>query len=283
LKELELAEWDLETLGFDAVPEPFQDVVEDELPEVVDPKAKLGDVWQLGRHRLMCGDATNSAIVQELMNGNNADLIFTDPPYNLDFKGQRINGNDKNKHDLIKNDNLQIDEFDNFVKKVLNNYLEMKPKAWYFFFSDLTLDMLLTPMREVGFTWKSILIWMKPMSTISAKDYKSRYEPFVYGCKPNSFYGERYNDEDIWQFARVKKNDLHPTMKPLDLIAKAIRNSSKPNEIVVDLFGGSGSTLIACEQTDRSCFMMELDPKYVDVIIARWEKLTGLTAELIEG
>ena len=283
LKELELAEWDLETLGFDATVEPLQDVVEDDMPEVVETRAKLGQVWQLGRHRLVCGDATDTATVQKLMAGNEAALIFTDPPYNLDFKGQRINGNEKNKHDLIKNDNLQIDEFDNFVKKVLTNYLEMKPKAWYFFFSDLTLDMLLTPMREVGFTWKSILIWMKPMSTISAKDYKSRYEPFVYGCKPNSFYGERYNDEDIWQFARVKKNDLHPTMKPLDLIVKALNNSSKPNEIVVDLFGGSGSTLIACDQTDRTCFMMELDPKYVDVIIARWEKLTGLTAELIEG
>jgi len=283
LLELQQAEFDIELLGFELPVDELAEITEDEIPEQVEPKAKIGDVWKLGRHRLLCGDACDTATVQKLMAGNEAALIFTDPPYNLDFKGQRINGNEKNKHDLIKNDNLQIDEFDDFVKKVLINYLAMKPKAWYFFFSDLTLDMLLTPMREIGFSWKSILIWMKPMSTISAKDYKSRYEPFVYGCKPNSFYGERYNDEDIWQFSRVKKNDLHPTMKPLDLIAKALNNSSKPNEIVVDLFGGSGSTLIACEQTNRTCFMMELDPKYVDVIIARWEKFTGEQAQLIEG
>jgi len=283
LKQLELADWDVEALGFDATVEPLQDVVEDELPEVIDPKAKLGDVWQLGRHRLVCGDATDEATVQKLMAGNEAALIFTDPPYNLDFQGQRINAAANAKHDDIKNDNLSSVEFDDFITKVLRNYAGMNAKAWYFFFSDLTLDMLLTPMRQNGFSWKSILIWMKPFASMSSKDYKSRYEPFVYGCKSNAFFGQRYNDEDIWQFARVKTNDLHPTMKPLDLIAKALNNSSKPNDIVVDLFGGSGSTLIACEQTDRVCFMMELDPKYVDVIIARWEKLTGQTAELIEG
>jgi DNA modification methylase len=282
LQELELAEFDVEAIGFETTVEP-EPVVEDEIPEVVEPKAKLGDVWLLGRHRLVCGDATDTATVQKLMQGNDADLIFTDPPYNLDFQGQRINAAANAKHDDIKNDNLSLAEFDDFISKVLRNYASMNAKAWYFFFSDLTLDMLLVPMRQNGFSWKSILIWMKPFASMSSKDYKSRYEPFVYGCKSNAFYGQRYNDEDIWQFARVKTNDLHPTMKPLDLIAKALNNSSQPNDIVVDLFGGSGSTLIACEQTNRTCFMMELDPKYVDVIIARWEKLTGDTAVLIEG
>jgi DNA modification methylase len=283
LLELQEAEFDIELLGFELPVDELSEVVEDELPEQVEPKSKLGDVWLLGKHRLVCGDATDTATVKKLMQGQEADLIFTDPPYNLDFKGQRINAAANAKHDDIKNDNLSVSDFDNFIVKVLENYLEMNPKAWYFFFSDLTLDLLLTPMRRIGFSWKSILIWMKPFASMSSKDYKSRYEPFIYGCKSNAFYGERYNDEDIWQFARVKTNDLHPTMKPLDLIAKAIQNSSKNNDVVVDLFGGSGSTLIACEQTDRTCYMMELDPKYVDVIIARWEKLTGLTAELIEG
>jgi DNA modification methylase len=281
LLELQQAEFDIELLGFELPVDELQEVVEDEIPQQVEPKSKLGDVWKLGRHRLMCGDATDTATVQKLMAGNEAALIFTDPPYNLDFQGQRINAAANAKHDDIKNDNLSSLEFDDFITKVLSNYAGMNAKAWYFFFSDLTLDMLLTPMRQNGFSWKSILIWMKPFASMSSKDYKSRYEPFVYGCKSNSFYGQRYNDEDIWQFARVKTNDLHPTMKPLDLIAKALNNSSKTNDIVVDLFGGSGSTLIACEQTNRTCFMMELDPKYVDVIIARWEKLTGQTAELI--
>jgi len=295
LKELELAEWDLETLGFDATVEPLQDVVEDEMPEVIEPKSKLGDVWKLGRHRLVCGDATDTATVQRLMDGNKADLIFTDPPYNIGFAGSGLSSTTKNgkkvnnhksantKHDEIKNDLLDSQTFETFLSDVLSNLWMLNPKAWYFTFSDTTLDQLLVPMRKTGFEWKSILVWMKNQSTLSAKDYKSRYEPIVYGCKSGAFYGERYLQEDIWQFQRTLKNDLHPTMKPIPLIVQAIQNSSKSGENVIDVFGGSGSTLIACEQTDRVCFMMELDPKYVDVIIARWEKLTGQTAELIEG
>ena len=293
LLELQQAEFDIELLGFELPVDEVHDVVEDEIPEQVEPKSKLGDIWKLGRHRLMCGDATDTATVQKLMAGNEAALVFTDPPYNVAFTGQELSNTTKNgkrinhyvsintKHDEIKNDSLSRDSFEEFITKALTNLWSLNPKSWYFTFADLTLDQLLVPMREVGFEWKSILVWMKNQATLSGKDYKSRYEPIVYGCKPGAFYGDRYQQEDIWQFQRTLKNDLHPTMKPIPLISYALENSSQPKDNVVDVFGGSGSTLIACEQTDRVCFMMELDPKYVDVIIARWEKLTGQTAELI--
>jgi DNA modification methylase len=243
----------------------------------------------------MCGDATDTATVQKLMAGNEAALIFTDPPYNVAFAGQELSSTTKGgkkinhyegqntKHEQIKNDALPRESFEDFITKALTNLWSLNPKSWYFTFGDLTLDQLLVPMRKVGFEWKSILVWMKNQATLSGKDYKSRYEPIVYGCKPGAFYGDRYQQEDIWQFQRTLKNDLHPTMKPIPLISYALQNSSQPKDNVIDVFGGSGSTLIACEQTDRTCFMMELDPKYVDVIIARWEKLTGEQAQLIEG
>jgi DNA modification methylase len=295
LLELQEAEFDIELLGFELPVDELQEVVEDEIPEQVEPKSKLGDVWKLGRHRLMCGDSTDTATVQKLMAGNEAALIFTDPPYNVAFAGQELSSTTKGgkkinhyegqntKHEQIKNDALPRESFEDFITKALTNLWSLNPKSWYFTFGDLTLDQLLVPMRKVGFEWKSILVWMKNQATLSGKDYKSRYEPIVYGCKPGAFYGDRYQQEDIWQFQRTLKNDLHPTMKPIPLISYALQNSSQPKDNVVDVFGGSGSTLIACEQTDRTCFMMELDPKYVDVIIARWEKLTGQTAELIEG
>jgi DNA modification methylase len=295
LLELTEAEFDVELLGFELPADELQDVVEDEIPDQVEPKSKLGDVWLLGKHRVICGDATDTATVQKLMAGNEAALIFTDPPYNVAFTGQELSSTTKDgkkinhyegqntKHEQIKNDALPRDSFEQFITKALTNLWSLNPKSWYFTFGDLTLDQLLVPMRKVGFEWKSILVWMKNQATLSGKDYKSRYEPIVYGCKPGAFYGDRYQQEDIWQFQRTLKNDLHPTMKPIPLISYALQNSSQPKDNVVDLFGGSGSTLIACEQTNRTCFMMELDPKYVDVIIARWEKLTGEQAQLIEG
>jgi DNA modification methylase len=296
LVELEDAGFDIAEFGFDKVePQIDQDSLhEDELPEPpVEPITKLGYLWQLGRHRLLCGDSSDNRQLEKLMAGEKADMIFTDPPYNVAFEGQELSNTTKNgkvikhhkgantKHDAIKNDQLGEQEFYSFITKVLQNLWQLKPDAWYFTFGDLTLDQLLVPMKQTGFKWKSIIIWKKNQATLSGKDYKSRYEPIVYGCKPNSFYGERYLQEDIWEFQRSLKNDLHPTMKPVPLIVHAIENSSKPGQILVDVFGGSGSTLIACEQTNRTCYMMELDPKYCDVIIQRWENLTGKQAELL--
>jgi DNA modification methylase len=296
LIELEEAGFEIAEFGFEKV-EPLIDpdsTIEDEIPEPpADPVTKLGDLWQLGNHRLLCGDATDVTQVNKLMGDKKADMIFTDPPYNVAFGGQRLSNTTKNgeivhdhkgantKHEAIKNDKLDEKQFYSFICNVLENLWSLSPSSWYFTFADSTLDQLLTSMKHTGFIWKSIIIWKKNQATLSGKDYKSRYEPIVYGCKPNSFYGERYLQEDIWEFQRTLKNDLHPTMKPIPLIAHAIKNSSKAGETIVDVFGGSGSTLIASEQTNRVCCMMELDPKYCDVIIERWEKLTGQKAELL--
>jgi DNA modification methylase len=295
LLELDAAGFDIAEFGFEAIEAPInsEPVEEDETPEFAPSRVAHGDVWQMGNHRLMCGDASNTKDFEKLMLDKEIDLIFTDPPYNVEFKGQLLSNTTKNgkridhyesvntKHEPIKNDSLEKEQFYNFMMKVLSNLKSRKPKAYYFTFADLTLDELLVPLRNSGFNWKSIIIWMKNQATLSNKDYKSRYEPIVYGCESGRFYAERYLQEDIWEFQRTLKNDLHPTMKPLALIENAIKNSSKEKELVVDVFGGSGSTLIAAEQTNRVCYMMELDAKYCDVIIQRWENLTGGKAELV--
>lgn len=255
----------------------------------------LGDLIEIGEHRLLCGDSTDSDQVAKLMNGEKADMVFTDPPYNVNFKGQELSNTTKNgvqilhhkgansKHDKIENDSMPDDEFLNFMKQVLSNVLLFNNGAWYFSFCDLKLDLLLTPLKEMGFIWKSIIIWKKNQATLSGKDYKSRYEPIVYGCPENSFYGERYKQEDIWEFQRTLKNDLHPTMKPIPLIENALNNSSTIGMIVLDLFLGSGSTMVAAHQLKRKCYGMELDPEYCQVIIDRMKKLDPALEVKING
>ena len=291
---VQLAEWGLDVWENEDDKEPEAGLIEDdEIPEVKESKVKRGDIWQLGKHRVMCGDSTSSDDVAKLMNGEKANMVFTDPPYNVDFKGQELSNTTKDgkkilnhkgantKHETIKNDKLEDEEFILFIKEVLKNIKTYNKGAWYFTFCDLKLDLLLLPLKEMGFIWKSIIIWNKNQATLSGKDYKSRYEPIVYGSPNNSFYGERYKQEDVWEFQRTLKNDLHPTMKPIPLIENGIKNSSKLNMIVLDLFLGSGSTLIAAEKLNRKCYGMELDEKYCDVIIERWEQFTGQTAEKI--
>jgi len=263
----------------------------DEIPEPpVEPITKLGDIWVLGNHRLMCGDSTSIDAVQKMMNGFKADMVFTDPPYNINYSGT-MSRTTKNgvqtshvtacsKYDDIENDKMTKDKFNDFMSNILGNITTLCEGAWYISFGSQTLDQLLQPLRNAGMDWKSIIIWMKNQSTISGKDYKSRFEPIVYGRFNECFYGERYNEEDVWQIQRTLKNDLHPTMKPIALVEKAISNSSKTGNLVLDLFGGSGSTLIACEKTHRKARLMELDPKYCDVIVKRWEDFTGKKAVL---
>jgi DNA modification methylase len=286
-------EWDnqqLEDWGLDLLPFEEEDVLEakeddfDSTPPEI-AKTVLGDLYEIGEHRLLCGDSTDSDQVAKLMDGNKADMVFTDPPYNVDFKGQELSNTTKDgievlhhkgansKHAKIKNDSMPDDEFLDFMRQVLSNILLFNQGAWYFSFCDLKLDLLLTPLKEMGFNWKSIIIWKKNQSTLSGKDYKSRYEPIVYGCPENSFYGERYKQEDIWEFQRTLKNDLHPTMKPIPLIENALNNSSKEGMKIMDLFLGSGSTMVASHQLKRKCYGIELDPKYCDVIIKRMIKL----------
>ena len=294
----EFAEWDLDILqeqlkdidfeGFDfgfefpSFEEPLQ-IVEDEIPEVDDenePTAKTGDIWQLGRHRLMCGDSTNIDDVEKLMNGNKADMVFTDPPYGVSYTGGVIHGNKINtehKRKMLKNDDIDIySDFIPLLNKVIDD------GAIYIFYATCNSYELLKPLKENDIELNSIIIWNKINTGYADmnSNYKNKYEPCVY-CKRKghklNFVGPT-TENTVWDIEKDRDNKLHPTQKPIKVPARAISNSSNINGKVLDLFGGSGSTLIACEQLDRNCFMMELDPHYVDVIIARWEKFTGQKA-----
>lgn len=290
LENLKELDFDLELTGFniDELDELFkedeeeQEIIEDDFdiepPE--EPKAKLGDIYQLGNHRLMCGDSTKLEDVEKLMNGNKADMVFTDPPYNVAYEGG------SKKREMIKND--KMDNFYDFLYDTFTNcYLSMKDGSpIYVAHSELERINFTQAFIDSGFKMSSIIIWAKNNSTFSMnKDYKQKHEPIIYGWKQGGNHKwEGGNCEDtLWEIKRPSKSDLHPTMKPIELCARGIKNSSNVNDIVYEPFGGSGSTLMACEQTKRKCYTMELDPKYVDVIIKRWEDYTGKKAVLIES
>jgi DNA modification methylase len=273
LKELELAEWDLEVLGFDATVEPLQDVIEDELPEVVEPKAKLGDVWQLGKHRVMCGDATDTATVQKLMAGTKANLVLTDPPYGVSYKSNMRTKSDK--FDVLMNDDVILK---------IDSIIEEFSDGWLFVWTSWkVMTKWIDSLNRFGYP-TNLIIWDKGGGYIGdlQKTFGDDFEIALVWHRSKVLTNKRIGS--VWSIGKDFVGDYaHPTQKPVELSAQAITHTTLANDNVLDLFGGSGSTLIACEQTDRVCFMMELDPKYVDVIIARWEKLTGKQAQLIEG
>lgn len=294
LAELKQTDIDLDITGFsfDEIDNILKDITgskEDDfdiqraLDEIDEPITKTGDIWILGKHRLMCGDSTVKENVDKLMNNNKSDMIFTDPPYLMNFEGNVHADGSKSfnaKYGKIKNDNMTREQGDKFILKMFENIKEYNKGAYYVCFYRLGLDYIFRALDKLNNRYKALIIWNKGNHTLSNSDYMSKYEPIVYGWfSSHLFYGDRSNF-DIWDIERTRKNDLHPTMKPVDLVIKAIRNSSKAEDIILDLFGGSGSTLIAAEQTDRICYMMELDPKYCDVIIKRWENLTGKKAIL---
>ena len=268
---------------------------DDVIPEVKESKVKRGDIWKLGEHRIMCGDSTSSDDVAKLMNGEKADMVFTDPPYNIDFQGtmsctskdgEIITMKDgysvpNSQYEGIKNDKKTKKEFKPFIEKTLERIKEYVVGGWYVCFSSSTIEELLNPLIEQGMRWKSIIVWNKNQSPMGGGNFRKKYEPIVYGYFNNNFYGKEYSEDDVWDIDRTRKNDLHPTMKPIPLIEKAIGYSSKKDGSVLDLFLGSGSTLIAAEKLKRKCYGMELDEKYCDVIIERWEQFTGLKAEKI--
>lgn len=258
--------------------EAAEDDYEPEIPE--EPKAKLGDIYQLGRHRLMCGDSTDKETVEKLMNGAKADMVFTDPPYGvsytggLQFKGGKV---EKNNREMIKNDDVDI--YDD-VFRILS---EFSNGACYVWFAGTKAATLYNAAEKYG-EIHALIIWVKNggYGALNA-NYKQKHEPCLYwkpkNCKLN-FVGAT-TETTVWEINKDGVNEYHPTQKPVALPIKAIGNHDA--ERVLDLFGGSGSTLIACEQLNRTCYMMELDPKYVDVIIARWEKYTGKKAVLLNG
>ena len=270
----------------DLMPEIVTEAEEDdyEEPEDLETTVVLGDVYQLGEHRLMCGDSTKIEDVEKLMNGEKADMVFTDPPYLMGFTGNVHADGSKSfnsKFDDIKNDKMSREDGDEFIYNIFVIISQFNIGAYYVCFYRLGLDYIFRALDKLNNKYKSLIIWSKGNHTLSNSDYMSKYEPIIYGWfGEHNFYGDRSNF-DIWEIDRTKKNELHPTMKPIELCSKAIQNSSKENGKVLDLFGGSGSTLIACEQTNRKCYMMELDTHYCQVIIDRWEKFTGKEAKKI--
>jgi site-specific DNA-methyltransferase (adenine-specific) len=327
-KVSELAEWDFDLLGeelsdildidmcdfgFEALDdeeekEAVEDEFEMELPE--EPRAKLGDVYQLGNHRLMCGDSTSITDVDRLMDGNKASLLVTDPPYNVNYEGTA---------GKIMNDSMDNDSFRQFLRDAFTTAdVAMNDGAvFYIWHADSEGYNFRGACYDVGWKVRQCLIWVKTSLVLGRQDYQWKHEPCLYGWKDGSHFwnGGRkerttITDFDIFELRDKNKEELlkfieqyccdnedietsiiyeekpnknadHPTMKPIKLLARSIRNSSKENDNVLDLFGGSGSTLITCEQLNRKCFMMELDPKYVDVIINRWEQFTGKKATLL--
>lgn len=305
-------------------------VEQDEVPEPdeLEPKAKTGDIYQLGRHRIICGDSTDPEVIAKLMNGNKADMCFTDPPYNVDYQGG-MGTHALNKRQGILNDKMDAESFYNFLLAACRNIVQFCNGGIYICMSSSELDSLKVAFETAGGHWQSFIIWVKNTFTLSRSDYQHTYEPILYGwpegIKNHFFIEQRDNGNvwedlraakaefdgefttikfsgfevkikgkaegeirrgkqkiDVWRYDKPKKSAEHPTMKPLELCAEAIKNSSFDGQIVMDIFLGSGSTLISAEQLNRTCYGCELDPKYIDVIIARWEKLTGGKAVKIE-
>lgn len=283
---------------------------DDEVPEVAEESStQIGEIWKLGRHRIMCGDATNPEHIKKLMDGQQADVVFTDPPYNVNYKGHG-----KKTSNGIANDNMADSAFGKFLEKVFKNYVEaVKAGAGlYVFHSSSSQAQFEYAIEKAGMEVKNQLIWNKPAAALGWGDYRWKHEPFFYCAvkgKKVQFYGDRKHSTvwdfqktdaqlfawaqkmkraeeqgktTVWSMARDKVGEyVHPTQKPVELIVYALRNSSKSGDLVLDFFMGSGSTLIAAEKSERSCFGLELDPKYVDVIIKRWEDYTGEKAEKI--
>jgi DNA modification methylase len=242
---------------------------EDAVPEVPEePKTKLGDIYQLGNHRLMCGDSTSIDAVDKLMDGQKADMVFTDPPYGVDYKG-------------IHNDSRN--GLEDLLRGVFANYIATSKSgaSIYCFHSDRCADVFHKVFREF-FHFSSMIIWAKNSLTLSQTDYQSQHEPCLYGWMDNgshSWYSDR-KQTSVWKFDKERVIG-HTTPKPVGLVEKAITNSSKGGDLIIDLFGGSGSTLIASEKIGRNARIMELDPKYCDVIVKRWEEFTGKQAVLL--
>lgn len=294
LQELKLEEFDINLTGFDfdEVDEMLKDIsgskeddfdIDSAYEEIEEPITKPGDIWILGNHRLMCGDSTIQENIKKLMNNRKSDMVFTDPPYLMNFEGNVYADGSKSfnaRYGKIKNDNMNREDGDKFILKMFEIIKKYNKGAYYVCFYRLGLDYIFRALDKLNNRYKALIIWNKGNHTLSNSDYMSKYEPIIYGWfQSHLFYGNRSNF-DIWDIERTKKNELHPTMKPVDLVVEAIKNSSKVEDIILDLFGGSGTTLIAAEQMNRICYMMELEPKYCDVIVKRWEILTNREAIL---
>lgn len=272
----ELADWGLEVDFGEGVNqlETKEDDFDEEPPE--EPKTVLGDLYEIGEHRLLCGDSTCSDTVAKLMNGSKADMVFTDPPYLMDFTGGIHADGSKSfnsKHGGIKNDKMTKEEGDDFLDAINSNIQLFTKGAFYICFYRLKLGEYFASLKRTGLEVRTLITWNKGNHTLSNSDYMSKCEHIFYGWViEHNFYGGN-NGMDIWEIPRTQKNELHPTMKPIALCEKAINDASKVNNLVFDLFLGSGSTMVASHQLNRKCYGLELDPKYCDVIVRRMLKL----------
>jgi DNA modification methylase len=275
IKDLEAKDFKLDLLGFnedqlnDMLFEEKQGLTdEDEVPEAPEePITKLGDIWKLGNHRLMCGDSTMLDDIDKLTEKQKPDMIFTDPPYNVAFNGR------SGKFDVIKNDNLEESEFNNFIDTILGNLKLLNINTYYICCNWAFYGILQKKLKP-----KACIVWAKNVFGLG-RGYRHQHEFILF----DGFIDASIkNESDLWKIAKDTKYK-HPTQKPVELPSRALKNSSKQDNTILDLFGGSGSTLIACEKLNRKARIMELDPKYCDVIIKRWENFTGLKAELENG
>jgi len=289
LADLQEANFDLALTGFDA--DELLEIMageetttegqtdEDAAPEVpVIPVSKPGDVWMCGQHRLLCGDSTEATSYDTLLGNDRVAMIFQDPPYNVDYANtakDKLRGTNR----PILNDNLG-DGFQEFLLAAFKPALARCDGAVYVAMSSSELDTLQSAFRAAGGKWSTFIIWAKNTFTLGRSDYQRQYEPILYGWPEGAtrhWCGDR-DQGDVWHFNKPRVNDLHPTMKPVELVERGIRNSSRPGDVVLDPFGGSGTTLIAAEKSGRKARLIELDPKYADVIVRRWQDWTGQQA-----
>lgn len=312
LRELDAAGIEVAGFGFEVPEIPVLDIetFEDEYPEEITHRSKLGDVWQLGNHRVVCGDSCDPDIVKKALDNQLADCVFTDPPYNVAYEGGT-----KDKL-TIQNDDMGDEEFSQFLYRfyaaAYQNTKEGGPI--YVCHADSAGEAFRHNMEASGWLLKQCLIWVKDRLVLGRQDYNWQHEPILYGWKPgaaHSWYGpftnttiiesqktdftkmsktellevleQAYQTSSVVREKRPNRNDIHPTMKPISLVSRLLKNSCVKDDLVLDQFGGSGSTLIACEQLGLRAAIVELDPKYVDAILQRWENLTGQKAELVNA
>ena len=289
IKELEAKDFKLDLLGFND--EQLNDILfeekqgltdEDEVPETPEePISKLGDIWKLGNHRLICGDSTKSEDFDKLMQNEKANVVYTDPPYNINYGNIK---HEKFKMRDIKNDSMDKFQYREFCTKFIENLKQRCDGIFYCWGAQGKDGRLLFTILDDYLHNSTTIMWYKDQFTLGRGKYHNQYEPCWFGWNKS---GESFIDDrklvNVWNHKRPKKSDLHPTMKPIELIEIGLTHSTKIDDIVLDCFLGSGSTLIACEKLKRICYGMELDPKYCDVIIKRWENFTGKKAELENG
>ena len=303
LEALQAMDFDVDLTGFELNLDALNDVHEDDydLDQPVDPQARVGDIWQLGRHRLMCGDSTSYDDVTKLMDGHFADMLLTDPPYNVDYEGTA---------GKIMNDKMEDDKFRIFLADAfLSAKIWMKPgAAFHIWHADSEGYNFRGACRDAGLKIRQTLIWVKNSLVLGRQDFRWQHEPCLYGENPLNYpEEEEYEDElggislygwkdggthyffknrkqtTILHFDKPRQSKEHPTMKPVLLFNYEMECNTRQGEIVLDLFGGSGTTIIAAEQNGRIAYVMEFDPRFVDVIIHRWEALTGEKAVLLNG